>query len=36
MEEKRVTGDEYIETYAPATVDIGGAVAFMLNAERGL
>ena len=36
LEGERVEGDEYIEKYQPATVEVGGAVAFMLNAERVL
>ena len=30
-----MTGEEYIEQYATATVNAGEAVAFMLDAERG-
>ena len=34
MEGKEVKGDEYIEKYAPATMEVGGAVAFVLDAEQ--
>lgn len=36
MEGEEVEGDEYIEKYAPATVEVGGAVAFVLDAKRVL
>jgi hypothetical protein len=36
MEGEEIEGDEYIEKYEPATVEVGGAVAFVLDAERAL
>lgn len=36
MEGKRVEEGQYIAKYEPATVEVGGAVAFVLDAEQML
>lgn len=36
LEGQRVKEDEYIEKYKPATVEVGGAVASVLDAEQVL